>query len=227
MKNFSAIRSYGLLGILLLLGTGAAQGQSFGADKLKCEQETDPIGIETQTPRFSWQLYAPTRGAVQTAYQIIVSDTPEAVERGTGNVWDSKKIASSQSLLVPYAGEPLEAAKKYYWSVRVWDGTKKASPWARTASFAMGLLSQADWSGARWIAFEPDIDSLTVTDGLGRHLPVIGRYKLPQMRREFPVNKPVRRATAYVCGLGQFELFLNGTKTGDHFLDPAWTKFYK
>lgn len=166
MKNFSAIRSYGLLGILLLLGTGAAQGQSFGADKLKCEQETDPIGIETQTPRFSWQLYAPTRGAVQTAYQIIVSDTPEAVERGTGNVWDSKKIASSQSLLVPYAGEPLEAAKKYYWSVRVWDGTKKASPWARTASFAMGLLSQADWSGARWIAFEPDIDSLTVTDGL-------------------------------------------------------------
>ena len=91
MKNFSAIRSYGLLGILLLLGTGAAQGQSFGADKLKCEQETDPIGIETQTPRFSWQLYAPTRGAVQTAYQIIVSDTPEAVERGTGNVWDSKK----------------------------------------------------------------------------------------------------------------------------------------
>ena len=125
MKNFSAIRSYGLLGILLLLGTGAAQGQSFGADKLKCEQETDPIGIETQTPRFSWQLYAPTRGAVQTAYQIIVSDTPEAVERGTGNVWDSKKIASSQSLLVPYAGEPLEAAKKYYWSVRVWDGTKK------------------------------------------------------------------------------------------------------
>ncbi len=227
MKNFSAIRSYGLLGILLLLGTGAAQGQSFGVDKLKCEQETDPIGIETQTPRFSWQLYAPTRGAVQTAYQIIVSDTPEAVERGTGNVWNSKKIASSQSLLVPYAGEPLEAAKKYYWSVRVWAGTKKASPWARTASFAMGLLSQADWSGARWIAFEPDIDSLTVTDGLGRHLPVIGRYKLPQMRREFPVNKPVRRATAYVCGLGQFELFLNGAKTGDHFLDPAWTKFDK
>lgn len=32
---------------------------------------------------------------------------------------------------------------------------------------------------------------------------------------------------AYICGLGQFEMFLNGEKVGDHFLDPAWTKFDK
>ena len=158
MKNFSAIRSYGLLGILLLLGTGAAQGQSFGADKLKCEQETDPIGIETQTPRFSWQLYAPTRGAVQTAYQIIVSDTPEAVERGTGNVWDSKKIASSQSLLVPYAGEPLEAAKKYYWSVRVWDVPVGAHRIFRNGTAIAGRLVGSTVDRIRTRHRQPDGD---------------------------------------------------------------------
>ena len=98
MKNFSAIRSYGLLGILLLLGTGTAQGQSFGADKLKCEQETDPIGIETQTPRFSWQLYAPTRGAVQTAYQIIA---------GSGRTRHGQRVGQQKNRFVAIATRPL------------------------------------------------------------------------------------------------------------------------
>ena len=35
----------------------------------------------------------------------------------------------------------------------------------------------------------------------------------------------VERATVYVSGLGQFELFLNGAKVGDNFLDPAWSDY--
>ncbi len=73
----------------------------------------------------------------------------------------------------------------------------------------------------------PDIDSLTVTDGVGRrHLPVIGRYKLPQMRREFPVNKPVRRATAYVCGLGLRTVHSTAPRPRS-FSGPGRTKFDK
>ena len=47
------------------------------------------------------------------------------------------------------------------------------------------------------------------------------------LRKEFSVNKNVRQATAYICGLGQFELSLNGAKVGDHQLDPAWTEYKK
>ena len=49
--------------------------------------------------------------------------------------------------------------------------------------------------------------------------------RLPQFRREVKVTKPVERATVYVSGLGQFELFLNGAKVGDNFLDPAWSDY--
>ncbi|MFO1492268.1 MAG: family 78 glycoside hydrolase catalytic domain [Kiritimatiellia bacterium] len=40
-------------------------------------------------------------------------------------------------------------------------------------------------------------------------------------------SKPLRRAVVHVCGLGHHDLFLNGRKVGDHFLDPAWTVFEK
>ncbi len=46
-------------------------------------------------------------------------------------------------------------------------------------------------------------------------------------RREFAVEKPVARATAKVCGLGQFVFWVNGQKVGDHELDPGWTDYRK
>lgn len=46
-------------------------------------------------------------------------------------------------------------------------------------------------------------------------------------RKEFPIEKPVLRAQALVCGLGQFVFHVNGQKVGDHELDPGWTNYRK
>ncbi len=46
-------------------------------------------------------------------------------------------------------------------------------------------------------------------------------------RRTFEINKKVRQATAWVCGLGQFVFYLNGRKISDHELDPGWTDYNK
>ena len=45
------------------------------------------------------------------------------------------------------------------------------------------------------------------------------------LRREFRVSKEVRRATAYVCGLGFFDLHLNGKRVGDSLMNPALTGY--
>jgi alpha-L-rhamnosidase len=50
---------------------------------------------------------------------------------------------------------------------------------------------------------------------------------LPLMRKTFTVKSPVKKATLYICGLGHFDLSLNGKKVGDHFLDPGWTMYNK
>ena len=46
-------------------------------------------------------------------------------------------------------------------------------------------------------------------------------------RRVFTIDKPFVRATALVCGLGQFELYANGQKVSNHELDPGWTDYRK
>jgi alpha-L-rhamnosidase len=55
------------------------------------------------------------------------------------------------------------------------------------------------------------------------------RRRLPAryLRREFQVEKQVKRATAYVCGLGFFELYLNGRRVSDHVMDPGLSNYGK
>jgi alpha-L-rhamnosidase len=49
----------------------------------------------------------------------------------------------------------------------------------------------------------------------------------PIFRKEFEVKKTLARATAHVCGLGYYELRLNGRKVGDRVLDPKFTRYDK
>ena len=221
--------------LFLLYSAGVLQAQVFSVSELRCEQSQRPLAVDPAGPRLSWQLNADRRGCLQSAYRILVADSPVALADDNGNVWDSGKVFSDRSVLVPYGGPALQPGKAYCWKVQAWDADGNLSPWSLPASFGTGLMSMQDWNGAKWIAMEPDVDSLKCIEGNTCKWkdggPVFDKpvapYKLPQLRREFTATKPVKRAMAYICGLGQFEMFLNGEKVGDHFLDPAWTKFDK
>ena len=229
--------------LFLLYSAGVLQAQVFSVSELRCEQSQRPLAVDPAGPRLSWQLNADRRGCLQSAYRILVADSPVALADDNGNVWDSGKVFSDRSVLVPYGGPALQPGKAYCWKVQAWDADGNLSPWSLPASFGTGLMSMQDWNGgqkqrvaiAGVIAMEPDVDSLKCIEGnTGKWKdggPVFDKpvapYKLPQLRREFTATKPVKRAMAYICGLGQFEMFLNGEKVGDHFLDPAWTKFDK
>ncbi|MHC4673971.1 MAG: family 78 glycoside hydrolase catalytic domain [Planctomycetota bacterium] len=54
-------------------------------------------------------------------------------------------------------------------------------------------------------------------------------FQLParMLRREFKIDKKVKQAMVYICGLGYYELQLNGQKVGDHVLDPGLTLYPK
>ncbi|RHJ84774.1 family 78 glycoside hydrolase catalytic domain [Parabacteroides sp. AM08-6] len=202
---------------------------------LLCEQEENPLGIETKEPRFSWQIQAQTRNFEQSAWQILVADSPEKLQAENGNIWDSGKNLSSTSILVPFKGKELKAGQVYYWKVKTWDKEGNPSPWSMINRFGMGLLSEKDWNNAKWIALEKDKKDEIITTGLHGLANVdrelkgkkIGLYHMPQFRKEFTVQKPIKRAIAYVSGLGHFDMFLNGDKIGNHFLDPGWTKYDK
>ena len=133
---------------------------------LRCEQEENPLGIETGQRCFSWQIQAQHRNFEQSAWQILVADSPEKLQAGNGNIWDSGKTLSSASILVPFKGKELKAGQTYYWKVRSWDKEDSPSRWSCIHTFGMGLLSEKDWSNAKWIALEKDRKDEIVTIGL-------------------------------------------------------------
>ena len=197
---------------------------------LQCENTIDPLGVDLGNPRLSWELKSDQRNVLQTAYRILVADDSLLLKKGIGNIWDSKKVISSESIQVKFSGKNLQPVKKYFWKVMLWDNKGNVSHWGKMAIWQMGLLSKSDWMNAKWIAYDEVIDSLRIAPHVhlnGRRSWGPRRNVLPLMRKEFTVGKKVRSATAYICGLGHFEMYVNGKKIGDHFLDPGWTNYAK
>ncbi|MDR1169202.1 MAG: alpha-L-rhamnosidase N-terminal domain-containing protein, partial [Prevotellaceae bacterium] len=222
--------------LLLMLCTVSVSAMPvFSLYGLTCEQEENPVGIDMQRPCFSWKTYSEERGFIQSAYQILVSDAPETLARDNGNVWNSGKVVSSQSVLTPFAGKGLKSFTVYYWKVRTWDKKDRQSEWSAVQTFTMGLTDAKDWGKAGWIALEKDskegytvpgrLDFKNIRETMGERS--IGFYKLPQLRKSFTLQKKVKRAIACVAGLGHFDLFLNGEKVDNHFLDAGWTMYDK
>ena len=212
--------------ILAVFLSHVVLAQNISVAKLLCESTEAPLGVEAAAPSLGWQLSSSKRGVTQTAYHILVADNPARLQANEGNIWDSRKVLSAQSLHVPYAGKKLEPAKTYYWKVQVWDNAGMLSPWSAVSSWQMGLPAPEDWKSAKWIAYEKLPDSLVnilPTDGKKDRF--TGNNILPLLRKEFTAKKGVTKATMFISGLGHFELSLNGKKIGDHFLDPGWTKY--
>ena len=179
---------------------------------LTCEYAANPLGIDTIPPRLSWQLSSLTRGARQVAYQVLVASSLETLQRERGDLWDSGRVISDQSVFVPYDGEPLGSAARAYWKVRVWSEEGPPTAYSEPAWWEMGLLRTQDWAG-EWIGASRAYDR----DGPPRPAPLF--------RKEILLPTGARTARAYVAGLGYYELYLNGRKVGDHVLDPGFTRY--
>jgi len=78
------------------------------------------------------------RGAVQSAYQVIVASGKPNIERHEGDLWDSGKVGSGQSIDIEYAGRPLRGGSIYWWAVRTWDADGKPSPWSEPQRINIG-----------------------------------------------------------------------------------------
>ncbi|MCI8497245.1 MAG: family 78 glycoside hydrolase catalytic domain, partial [Clostridiales bacterium] len=112
------------------------------------EYRDNPLGIEVETPRFSWRMEASERGQYQTAYRILVASSEEALSRNEADVWDSGRIPSDISVGIEYQG-PQQAMTRYFWKVQVWDRDGAISE-SDCAWWETGLMD-AGWSDAKWI----------------------------------------------------------------------------
>jgi len=176
---------------------------------LKTEYKTNPIGLVTASPRFSWEIQDQKRNVSQTAWRIKCALSPDDLSVAARLIWDSGKVASDQSVQLEYQGKKLTSGQRVWWQVMVWTSKNEESGWSEPAFFEMGLLEKRDWR-AVWI--EPSADETAA---------------LPFLRKEFTVGKPIMKAITYVTCHGLYEISLNGGKVGDDLFTPGWTSYHK
>lgn len=142
----------------------ATQGEGSRAPRRpRVEYLENPIGLGEAQPRFSWEVDDARRGAAQSAYEIAVASTRDALLDGRADVWSSGRVASGATNQVEYGGPELVYDREYWWRVRSFDVEGKDSPWSAPASWRMGPLAPADWKGA-WIA-----DPAPIEKPIGEH----------------------------------------------------------
>lgn len=127
---------------------------------LQVEYTTNPIGIDVAKPRFSWQMMSDQRGTNQTAYQLLIAGSEADLQSGK-YLYDTGKIASSESVSIPYEGKALQPSTRYFWKVKVWDTNNACISPVGTAFFETALLGSS-WNNAQWI---------------GSSIPQLSRYR--------------------------------------------------
>lgn len=191
---------------------------------MTCEYLKNPRGIDVLSPRLSWQESAHSVNYEQTAYRILVASSPSLLAKRVGNLWDTGKISSSRSTLVPYRGAALKSRMECWWSVKVWGRNGAQSRWSRPSRFSMGLLSSKDWKGS-WIGKElPNhLASLSLLNGsdwiwspenglASTAAPLGTRYFLVKLN--VPKNRTIKRAVFVGTVDNEFSLYVNGRRAG-------------
>lgn len=184
----------------------------------RCEMLINPLGIEIIEPRLSWEIISREKGVFQTGYHILVASSIEKLNNDEGDLWNSGLVESNQSTYVGYAGAQLSNRNECYWKVKV-NTNKGESSWSKPSFWTVGLLDNRDWS-ADWIGVDRLFDGEMLDTTYTR---LAARY----LRKEFTVDKKVKKATLYISGLGLYEAYINDNKVGTQVLSPTPTDYKK
>ncbi|HSA53539.1 MAG TPA: family 78 glycoside hydrolase catalytic domain [Yinghuangia sp.] len=165
--------------------------------RLRVEHVDDTLGLDASAPRLSWWL--PEGSARQTAYRL-----------NTGQ-WDSGRVESDRSVLVPYEGPEAVPGRPVVCRVKVWTDLGE-SDWSEPCSWEPAIGAR-DWAAA-WI--EPAEDEPRTAGERPAYL----------LRRAFHLDELPTQARLYATAHGLYEVFLNGVRIGDHELAPGFTAYW-
>ncbi|HYO24988.1 MAG TPA: family 78 glycoside hydrolase catalytic domain, partial [Lacipirellulaceae bacterium] len=210
------------LATLLSLPVGAAfPAMGMTARGLRCEFLDAPEGIDARAPRLSWINQSDERGERQTGYRLLVASSAEKLAQDQGDLWDTGRVDSSESIHVPYAGAALATHQECYWKVQVWDAQGTPSAWSEPSRWSMGVLAPGDW-GAQWIGLEGS-DGGEFLAGANwiwfpegnpaQSAPPETRYF--RRRFELPADRAISKALLRISADDRCTVWLNGEELGD------------
>ena len=182
---------------------GSQKTTAFYLSELKCENLINPLGIDNVTPHFSWKLKGNGWKGGQTYYEIQVASDSILLTQDRADLWNTGKLKSNVSVMVPYQGKALTSRSLCYWRVRVWDAKKQVSSWSPVARFGVGILNKSQMQG----------------DYIGASIEG-GKICAPILRKKVKLTQG-ETSFLHVNTLGYHEIYVNGKKVGKDVLTPA------
>ena len=165
------------------------------------EYQREPKGLGVKKPRFSWKLESEERNVLQAAYHLWVFSDGKPV-------WDSGRMDSAQSVLIPYGGLELSEETEYQVHLAVEDNH--------------GSLAEADTVFSTGIYETAHFQAKMITHDFSGE-----ETACPVFCRSFTAAKPVEKACLYATAHGVYEITLNGKRVGDAYMCPGWTDYHK
>lgn len=168
--------------------------------RMKTNRITNPLGFYMEKPSLSY-VVADTTAKRQVAARILIAvdDLFQHVIFDSGKQEDIDSLSYVPSLT-------LQPRTRYYWRVEVWadNGEHAASEaaWFETAKM------NEEWQ-ANWIK------------------PIMDNHEHPVMSHSFQLTGEIASARAYACGLGLYEMEVNGQKAGEEFFAPGFNAYHK
>ena len=185
---------------------------------LNCEYLTNPCGIGELQPRLNWVVESGERGQCQTAYRVLVAGSEAGLKKDLGDLWDSGRVASDQTINVRYAGSALQSRQECFWKVCVWDQAGRRSNWSPLARWTMGLLQPADWR-AKWIGKdEADKPAVPVQGAdwiwFPEGNPPPG-FRYFRRALELPADRAIKSARLVAAADNLSTIYVNGKRIGN------------
>jgi hypothetical protein len=195
-------------------------GRAYSIDSVKLHS------LDHEVPGFGFPI----------RFTITASDDPNFATADTISDESTKDYPNPGATAVVFKADRL---KHRY--VRV-TATRLFHRMAGDHTYCFALAELEVFSDGKNVALHAPVDALDSTEGFGwgkseltdglnlaaEHSSEEASIRtLPIFRKSIVLSKPVARAVFSICGLGQYELELNGKKVGDSVLDPGWTDYRK
>lgn len=167
----------------------------------KTEYRHDPIGLDTDAPRFSWKLDTSVENTMQKYFHLTV-------RAGDVTVWDTGVVESDKSICVVYFGAKLQPKTQYQAELTV--TTNHGEQASAAGTFETGLMTDKNFK-ADWIThgFADDLEACAV------------------FVRNFSCKGNIKKARLYASALGIYEFTVNGKPGSDVHFAPGWTSYQK
>jgi len=218
--NLGANRGLGLAAIIMLAAS-VAHAELTPAG-LRCEYRRNPLGIDETKPRLSWQFESSdpaARSQRQTAYQVLVASSRQALDKQQGDLWDSGKVATNQAARLALTGLKLgdqckQTDTRHLWLVMDAANVSNAAGWIDLGAYTVagGEKRQA---GQKWMK-EVDVSELKFNFALlAEQVVSPSESKSPRLSLGFDQTTPFETKLKYLDKVGVSAFWLYGFRSAE------------